>query len=955
MKVVKGHPPALRSRAASNHSKWVAPIRHQEDGFKPGHEFRNELSQKPPSLAPERKQTNWSRVATGGALALTALGVVGGLLGAAGPAQAQTVISTQDRAEEFRSGAVVRVGSAQEVVDRFRVEDQIYVVGSDPLDGNQMRRLAEALKEHPHFYLVMTPNAGQIESFHGTVNHGIGGSYAFNSLVNAETGEKDGAVMFLYMDSSQGRQALLRSESLVDEAGVGEDHFEPGRFLFEKFKGPASRGDVVGGIEAVAETINSRVKAHVGALVEGATSEVTGAEARYPGARERAERFLQENGGDLGVSPQSWGQRLSEARRLLNSGDFQGARSLAQQLNQEFQTGDQRIAEYEHLKSEVATTLTQAQEALDRFRGQVLPDYQQRYGAEGLFNPDLAGWQARLDQSGTFHGQGKYVEAREQSRGVSRELAQYEQLLGGFGEAVSRDARLAARLEQLDARARQVLGEDAPLAEINAARAASRRLSGAIEARDANYTELEKTAETSVHDLEIKISRMESAQANARRMKLLIGGAVALGAVALVVLKHQRSSGARREAESALAQRERDIEDQTQALIKMMGQVPAGADQYQGQMKVMADRLIATIAESMARVGGAQKSLEKARELAATDTFASRFTSRPFDQALNILNDPDQRVAFSVQDTQDQSYTEIRSWKADMLRRGAAPSYNESLVDILEAMSTGRESAKPLIEKLAFYHQPYQRALQAGQEVRFDETFKGLEQAEAVVQKADAVAQEAQGKTLTESGLHEKVQNSWGQLLATAQGALLKARDQLSQNDYVKADIELATARKFADRAESAVATEIANAQSRLKNQIKRREDRQAREAARRAYERSRSYDYGSSYSGGYSSGSSSSGRRSSSSSSSSRRSSSSSSNSSGSGSSGFSWGSSSSSGSSRKSSSSSSSSGSSGSSRKSSWSSGSSGGSSRDSWKSGSSGGSNKDSWKSGSKGGGW
>ena len=178
-------------------------------------------------------------MATGGALALTALGVVGGLAATATPAAAQTVMTTQQNSEEVRTGDIVRVSSARDVVNRFRQEDQIYVVGRDPLSPGQMRRLAEILKEHPHFYIVMTPNAGQLQRFHGTVNHGIGGSQAFNELVNAETGEKDGAVMFLYMDSSEGRQALLRTERLVDEAGVGEDHFEPGRFLFERFRSRA--------------------------------------------------------------------------------------------------------------------------------------------------------------------------------------------------------------------------------------------------------------------------------------------------------------------------------------------------------------------------------------------------------------------------------------------------------------------------------------------------------------------------------------------------------------------------------------------------------------------------------------------------------------------------------------------------------------------------------------------
>lgn len=874
------------------------------DEFRPWRSDPLELMPRPEARAPEKKSNTklWA------SLALTGIAVAGAAVGMAAPAAAQSVsVAVNQTSRGHRSGSVVQASSAQDIVNKFNASDQIYLVGS-PLSQDQIRGLQQTLQEHPNIYVVVAEDAGRIEDFHGTVNHGIGGSFEFNSVVNPELGEKDGVVLFFYMNSSRGRQAYMRSEKLVDEAGVGESGFSPGRSLFETFKRNAAGGNLAGGVAAVSEVINDGVADHVRDTIEGARTSVSRAESAVPQARREAEEFANEFGaGNLQVSPSQWQRRVETARARLEAGDYAGAKELAEGVLAEISTTGSAMADFQRLRSQAYSAVAGAESALSGLRTEN-QNFIQRHGQGGFADLNVEGWQQTLDRARAEANRGNFTSARDLASSVSQEIHGVQSLMSAYSGSQQELVRMQSRLAALEARAGELEG-----VSVADAKESLQVFSDRLDSKDSGYLQARQNAERVLSSAEHRVNESEAAEARGRRNRNLALAGAAVGMLALGVVANRRAASKKKEAVGALEDARKEIATKTRELLEMMDTADFhNMSTYKGRMGEMAEELVDHVGDAITLVGGAEKFLETAEGLVNDESFWRHFSAGKSNRAIELLTDEDERLPFTLSENSRavmEGSTKVRSWKAELLKRGASREFKKSLFETLVAMAEKRDDARGLVRKLAL-NTAYEQATAAGQAGRFEGYLDRLEGAEDELAKVDELGAEALGKQWKdenydiEASLAAYSSRYWETEAEKGFACIDLVYDALGRLDYAAADAQLQKAKEFARSGASQVEAAITKAEDSFNKLVQeKRDEEEARRATR----------YSSSSSSWSSSGDDDDDG-------------------------GWSWSSGGSSGSSD-----------------SSWDWGSSGGSSNDSWDSGSSGGGSNDSWDSGSSGGGW
>ena len=233
------------------------------------------------------------------ALGLSGIGVIGGIATLPTPAMAQTVQSqalaetpqTTETDTRMRDARPVRAQSIDDAVRRFDRSHQLYVVGNPKLNGtplvsDDLARYREVLREHPNVYVVLIERTDDIKGDDLRLSRGIGNSSAFESVVNPQTGERDGAVFMIYHNvdgNPNARKIFMRAESMLDRVGVGEAAFAapdgtPGPLLQQFVHAFKDEGkDIPGALETVMTTMQSRVDADIRQTHEAATREAQAA------------------------------------------------------------------------------------------------------------------------------------------------------------------------------------------------------------------------------------------------------------------------------------------------------------------------------------------------------------------------------------------------------------------------------------------------------------------------------------------------------------------------------------------------------------------------------------------------------------------------------------------------------------------------------------------------------
>lgn len=342
-----------------------------------------------------------ARVGLGVAMGLTAL--VGlAQVAHAQPQQAQVQVQTLQQTggttlmDAIRAGQPqrdtrpVRVQNVQEAVREFRAERQIYVVGNPQYQGRsfsdaEMARFQEVMQQHPNAYVVLIEQSGNIKNDDYTLARGIGNSEAFKSNVDATTGQPNGAVYMIYFKvtdqsfiqrTGKDRAMFMRSEQLLDDAGVGEGNFVDretlqNRELFNRYIDSIRGGsDVPTALQSVLQRVDQGVQNYLTNTIQGAQSQVAAARTALDESRSVVGDFQRKH-GDRGLlgSPntQLWRSQLEEAQQKLEQRDYAGAARLAQSVNQAVQQYRQAVANFEGAPaqaSEATGWITQAEQEL---------------------------------------------------------------------------------------------------------------------------------------------------------------------------------------------------------------------------------------------------------------------------------------------------------------------------------------------------------------------------------------------------------------------------------------------------------------------------------------------------------------------------------------------------------------------------------------------------------------
>jgi len=572
---------------------WVGGVSSTPVQEKPSPELPTQESQ-----AEAHRQTSSN---TGLKVALGLVGVAGALLSTAGVAQAQVQVrptqAAQPRslADQVRDTRPVFAGSVQDVVNQFSSSRQIYVVGNPQYQGQNLdlRQYQEVLAKHPNAYVVLIAESNNVKNDDYNLSRGIGNNAQFKSVVDAETGQPNGAVFMVYFkvtdqtfiqQTGNNRAIYMRSEQLLDDAGVGENNFvdretrEPRELMQTYVNALRSGQSVPQALNQVMDKIDAGVEAHLKTSVRGAQAAVDQAGRRLDEVRGKVRDFQKKHGekGSLGQPPvEAWRTQLQSAKDSLKARDYARAGQTARELQTQLAQYESRISQFEQAPAqaqEIRTLINQleqqvsklpensqaqqARESLSQAKQQMAA-YQQRYDANELdFQPQLEGARAAANRAQDL------MEASTSSAAAARNLKLY-------GSAALGVALIVTALV-LNHRARSQKKE------------AQEELDGAI----ANMAERSKELVRVMNDSDVQ-------------------------------------------------------------------QVAA----FTGTTQKLAKELMTNTAEALALMGGGEKILAEAGQLIQGDSFGSRlknmFATGNFDRAVELLTDKDQAMPYELADAKN--------------------------------------------------------------------------------------------------------------------------------------------------------------------------------------------------------------------------------------------------------------------------------------------------------------
>lgn len=289
-------------------------------------------------------------------IALGTLGVAGALVGMAQTAQAQ-VLATPSGAprsltDQVRDTRPVFAGSVNDVVNKFTAGRQIYVVGNPQYQGQNLdlKQFQDVFAKHPNAYIVLIGQSDNVKADDYALSRGIANSEQFKSVGDQETGQPNGQVYMVYFkvtdqkfiqQTGKDRAIYMRSEQLLDDAGVGENNFvdretlEP-RTLMQTYVSAIQSGQSVPQAFAqVLDKVDAGQAAFVKSTVRGAQQAVDQAGSRLSDVQKTVRDFQKKHGekGSLGKPDvQAWQARLQTAKDQLKARDYGAAGETARAL-----------------------------------------------------------------------------------------------------------------------------------------------------------------------------------------------------------------------------------------------------------------------------------------------------------------------------------------------------------------------------------------------------------------------------------------------------------------------------------------------------------------------------------------------------------------------------------------------------------------------------------------------
>jgi len=424
-----------------------------------------------PLPSPENVAERHTRTAsnTGLKVALGLVGMTGALLSMSGVAQAQVQVQptvaqrNPSLVESLRSQQPVFVGNVQNVVDQFSATRQIYVVGNPQYQGQNLdlKQFEDVLAKHPNAYVVLIAESNNVKNDDYNLSRGIGNHEQFKSVIDQETGQPNGSVFMIYFkvtdqkfieQTGNDRAIYMRSEQLLDDAGVGENNFvdretrEPRELMQTYVNAVRSGQSVPQALNQVLDRVDAGVTRHVETSVRGAQASVNQAEQRLGQVNGKVKDFQRQHGseGTLGQPPvDAWRQQLQSAQQSLKDRDYAKAGQTARQLQGELTQYENQLSQFaqapqqaqsirsliQELEQQVASLPegAPARQSLQEAKQQMAA-FQERYDANELdFQPQLQGARQAAERAQN------QVESAQSSADAKRNLKLYGSAALGVG------------------------------------------------------------------------------------------------------------------------------------------------------------------------------------------------------------------------------------------------------------------------------------------------------------------------------------------------------------------------------------------------------------------------------------------------------------------------------------------------------------------------------------------
>ena len=405
---LKSASPLMVARAPQAPKGVDTPVTQPNDGMQwSGSDFKLAAPPKFDTMEEAAKpQVKASGLAEWGKkLGLGAALTITGVVGLAGAANAQTAqvqvqsganaarpmtLADAVRAASNRDQTPVRVNTVQEAVNRFDASQQIYVVGNpqyqgQPLSAQDYAQFQSIMKEHPNAYVVLIANSNNIKDDDWVLSRGIGENPGFTANVDGRTGDRNGEVFMIYFHTTdqsfinrtgKDRAIYMRSEQLLDDAGVGENSFfdretlQPKELFNTYVQGIQSGKSVPMALNGVLERIDAGVDSYVTNTVQGAQSAITAGRTALSNVEPKVRDFQRKHGstGQLG-SPDvnGWKAKLDQAQQMVSQRNYRGALDLTRQVQQSISQWETAATNF----SNAPSVAQQAQALIDQAEAQL--------------------------------------------------------------------------------------------------------------------------------------------------------------------------------------------------------------------------------------------------------------------------------------------------------------------------------------------------------------------------------------------------------------------------------------------------------------------------------------------------------------------------------------------------------------------------------------------------------
>ena len=402
------------------------------DGWVGGVGARDQKPELPQSQTQDAEGHKTSGHHTALKIALGTLGVAGALVGMAQTAQAQVrttpSVAPRSLTDQVRDTRPVFAGSVNDVVNRFSAERQIYVVGNPQYQGQNLdyKQFQDVFAKHPNAYIVLIGQSDNVKADDYALSRGIANSPAFKGVVDKETGQPNGQVYMVYFkvtdqkfiqQTGKDRAIYMRSEQLLDDAGVGENNFvdretlEP-RTLMQTYVSAIQGGQSVPQAFAqVLDKVDAGQEAFLKSSVRGAQAAVDAAGQKLSTVQSTVKDFQRKHGekGSLGAPDvDGWKARLQTAKDQLKARDYGAASQTARSLTTTLSDYETRLSQFNQAPAqaqEISRQISalelevqklpangqaqQARESLQQAKNS-LAAYQAKYDANELgFQPEL--------------------------------------------------------------------------------------------------------------------------------------------------------------------------------------------------------------------------------------------------------------------------------------------------------------------------------------------------------------------------------------------------------------------------------------------------------------------------------------------------------------------------------------------------------------------------------------